>query len=87
MKYSVEKEKVIWAELDCETLIINMDTGFYYSLDEVGCTMWNLLADGREEDEIVLAVTNQYEVDETTARQDLRTLLENLQKEQLIEKQ
>ena len=87
MKYSVEKEKIIWAEIECETLIINTDTGFYYSLDEVGCTVWNLLAYGHEEDEIVLAITSQYEVDETTARQDLCRLLENLQREQLIEKQ
>lgn len=45
--YVVNRSKVLSEELDGETIIINLETGNYYSMNKAGSALWGLLQDRR----------------------------------------
>lgn len=46
-KYTVNTNKAISETLDNETIIINMETGNYYSMNPVATIVWNTLLAGK----------------------------------------
>ena len=70
--------------LDDEVIAINLETGAYYALDGVAADCWVLTAGGSEVDDLVVAITARYEVDEPLARADVTRFLEQLVVERLV---
>ena len=60
--------------IDGEAILINLSTGMYYSMDEVGGFIWTLLSDGHSLEEIAEAVTHHYDVAADTAAADVLRL-------------
>ena len=83
--YTIDRKRITWDEIDGETLIINVETGYYFSLDGVGSLIWSMLADGVDERDMVARIVSEYEVEESTARDDLRALVDALAGEELID--
>lgn len=83
--YTIDRQRITWDEIDGETLIINAETGYYFSLDGVGSLIWSMLADGVAERDIVARIVNEYQIDESTARADLQALLDALAGEELVD--
>jgi hypothetical protein len=71
-------ESVVCAELDGEAVLLNVETGIYFGLDEVGTRIWNLLVAGAGIPEIVDRMLEEYEVDAEQLRADLMTFGEQL---------
>jgi hypothetical protein len=71
-------------ELDGEAILLNSDTGHYFSLDEVGTRMWRLLVDHGDIDTVCQALLAEYEVSETRLRRDLLDLVEQLASNSLL---
>lgn len=69
---------VLHQQLGEETVLLHLGTENYYGLDEVGSRVWQLLREHRTVDPIVAALLREYEVDETTLRNDLERLLDEL---------
>ena len=69
---------VLHQQLGEETVLLHLGTEQYYGLDEVGSRVWQLLREHRTLDPIVAALLREYEVDETTLRDDLERLLDEL---------
>lgn len=84
--YTIDRNRVSWDEIDGETLIINVETGFYFSLDDVGSLIWSMLADGADEPDMVARIVSEYAVEESTARDDLQALIDALADEELVER-
>ena len=77
--------KVTWRMVDDDGVLLNLATGCYYTLNEVGRFFWESL-DGRKTlSEIHEDLLERYEVDAGEARRDLLELLEDLRKEGLVE--
>ena len=76
---------VLFQELQKESVLLDMQAEQYYSLDDVGTRMWQLLVEhnGMLSD-VLAALLAEYKVDESTLRQDLTSWLEVLKKHQLI---
>lgn len=55
------------------------------TLNESGAMLWKLLETGAEIDDLVKAITNEYAIDENTAKKDIKELLDNLEVKGLIE--
>lgn len=83
--YTIDRKRIAWDEIDGELLIINVETGYYFSLDGVGSLIWRMLADGVDERHMVARVMSEYEVDESTARDDLHELVDALAAEELVD--
>mgnify|MGYP002517972977 FL=1 len=55
------------------------DSNGLFILTELGAFIWDLLPNAESEDAIVNAVLAEYEVDEATARTDIREFLKKLE--------
>jgi hypothetical protein len=72
-------------ELDGESVLLNLDNGRYYGLDEVGTRLYALLTAAETAEAALAAALAEYEVDEATLRADITALVERLVDEGLIE--
>ena len=84
-EYGVNPRKVVHQTIDGEAIIIQFDTGFYYSLAGAGAEIWALLASGRSIDEIVSSLEQLYDADPAELRTTIERLVEQLAQEDLIE--
>jgi hypothetical protein len=72
-----------WVVVPLEQRVVEFDG--LMSLNESGAMLWKLLEAGAEIDDLVKAITNEYTIDEDTARKDIEELLDNLAAKGLIE--
>ncbi len=58
-----------------ETILLNLDSGVYYSLNAVASTIWRHLEHGLGRDEITRALTDEYQVGSTRAALDAEAFM------------
>lgn len=64
--------------------MINLESGFYYSLNEAGRFIFTLLLDDMDFPEIMKNLTHHFGISRVRAKRDLREFLDSLSKEQVI---
>jgi Coenzyme PQQ synthesis protein D (PqqD) len=72
-------------DLEGEAAVLNLKTGVYYGLDDVGASVWRMLNEPRRVDELVDALLGEYEVDREECQRDVIALLGELAVRGLIE--
>ena len=70
--------------MDGEAIFINLSTGVYYSMNEVGTFIWELIDAGRTPDAAVEIVTGCYEVSREQAKADVERLVSVLLEENIV---
>lgn len=85
--YGTNDAKVISEMLEGETIIINLETGNYYSLNDAASTVWNMMKTRATEEAMAAALVRAYEIDFETAAQAVQAFLGVLEGDLLIEKQ
>ena len=83
IRYSVSPDAAC-AAVDDGTVVLNMRTKRYYSLNETGATVWRMLEDEVPAAEIAAQLIVIYEVDEARAIETVEALLRELEAEALI---
>jgi hypothetical protein len=73
------------ADLGGELAILDLQSGVYYGLDEVGARIWNLLASPRTLLELRDAILAEYNVEPERCEQDLVKLISDLSRHKLVE--
>src|SRR5712692_10452836 len=68
-----------------EAILINLKTGVYYSLNEVGTLFWNMLDGQRTIADCAQQIAADYEAPVETVTNDLFELAQNLVKENLVQ--
>jgi len=91
LKTKISKESVVWAikdqvscDLQGEAVILNFDSGVYYSLNRVGAYIWNLIQQPRPVKDILGMILDEYDVGADRCELDLIGLLKDLQGAGLI---
>ncbi len=74
----------IAAPVDEELVILSVDRGTYYGLDDIGSEIWQRLETPVRVDALCDALTEKYEGDRATIERDVLQLLENLAADGLI---
>ena len=83
--YKVNKADVVSEKFDDEVVIINLDSGNYYSLEEIGFDIWSLIENGASLNEIVEWVISSYDSSNAAEMNSLvRKFVAELRKEGLI---
>ena len=72
-------------DLDDEAAILNLKTGVYFGLNEVGAWIWKLIQQPRSVAEVRAALLDEFEVTPEQGEADLQALLRELAQHQLIE--
>jgi len=70
--------------LDREAVLLNLESGVYYTLNPVGTAIWELLNGDRPLEKILAAVCERVDVSESIARRDVAALATQLRREGLI---
>ena len=70
--------------IDEEVVIINMISGSYYSLTDLGASIWDMIEQGFSFDRIVQALVNQYDASPNVIQDSLDQLIISLMTEELI---
>jgi hypothetical protein len=82
--YRVNIPKVINETIDGETVIVNLDTGNYYSLDKIGAEIWSLMERNASMSGITEHIVNRYNGEREEIEKAIKQLMDELQKEALI---
>lgn len=67
-----------------ELVILNLETGHYFGLDEVGARMVELLEEHGQVDKVAAILAEEYDAPEAQIKNDLEELLRELVKNKLI---
>lgn len=83
-RFRVNTPTVTHETIDGEAVIINLDSGNYYSLVETGSFIWDLLERGASASEVQDLLQQTYQGSATDIDQGVQELLAQLQQENLI---
>ena len=83
MKVTVP-DSVLSTELQNEGVLLNLATGEYFGLDEVGMEMWKILRANGDVDEARAVLLEQFDVTDDVLARDLREFIATLAKRKLL---
>ena len=75
---------VLARELDGESILLNLDSGVYYGLDEVGTRMWTVLTESESIGVAYETLLAEYAVEPDELRADLTRLVGELLEQGLL---
>jgi Coenzyme PQQ synthesis protein D (PqqD) len=82
--YPQRNEQIIAQKASKDFLLFNMDDGNYYSLNEVGCRIWQLCDGTRSVADIIHTLSAEYDVSTDVLGQDVLEMLEEFRSGKLI---
>lgn len=83
-RWAVNQPNVIGEIIDGEAVIINLDSGTYYSLQDSGAFIWRLLEQNASLQEIYTHLHRQYQGEPSEMEHAIGIFLDDLQREGLI---
>jgi hypothetical protein len=83
-RFRVNTPTVTHETIDGEAVIINLDSGNYYSLVEAGSFIWGLIDQGASASELQNRLQQTYNGDASDIDRSVQELLSQLQQENLI---
>jgi coenzyme PQQ biosynthesis protein PqqD len=78
------QEGVITQEAKGQTILLRLDDGGYYAIDEVGAAIWSLCDGIRPLAEIVTILCAEFDAPEETIQADVLEFVEDLRRERLL---
>jgi len=81
----VARQDQVSSDLAGETVILDLKSGVYYGLNQVGASIWNLIQEPKTVNEVRDVLLAKYKVEPEQCDRDLLALLEQLEAEGLIE--
>lgn len=83
-RYRINAPKVIHETFDGEQVIINLDTGIYYSLDKIGSSIWGMLAQGNSVVQVIRRTQGSFRGDAQEIERSVSAFIAQLEAELLI---
>lgn len=81
----INQKDVVATALDNEAIILNLRTKYYFTANETAWQIWQLIAQGKTESEIVEQLTEEFDVDPKHLSDDIEELLKRMTDEGLLE--
>jgi len=76
--------EVIAKRLDQTTVLVDISTSRIFELNETGTRIWELLGQGLNVEQIVQHLVSEFEVEDSQAAEELKTLLSQLRDQGLV---
>jgi len=77
-------DDVVYRELSGESVLLNLNSGVYFGLDEIGTRIWYLLAEHGDSEKIIPMLIAEYDVSEAQLRADMSALIAQLSDKGLL---
>ncbi len=84
MTYEVNTLNAISETLDGETIVINLKSGAYFSMNETGSRIWDSIVARRSMDSIVQSLLGSYTISKEDAEKAFVAFVTELQKNELV---
>lgn len=75
---------VVCTELDDGAILLNLDTKYYYNLNETGLRIWQILDEVRTPLQVAKKLASEHEIDVEGVRTSVVRLISQLEKEGLV---
>ena len=69
-------DAIVFTDLDDIIVMMDVDEGQYYELDQIGARIWTLLETGRSAADLCDALSAEFDVDPDTCRRDTLEFLQ-----------
>lgn len=79
-----QSQQQVSTEVDGEIVMMSVEQGKYYGLDNTGSRVWHLIKNPVSVSELVTILLDEYEDSGNTCERDVLTFLQDLQKQELI---
>lgn len=83
--FPTRREDVIWRRMGDESVLLSVKSENYYSLDEVGTRIWELLDGQSTAREIAIKISEEYDVLPEEAEADIAALIQELRQQELLD--
>ena len=83
-RFRVNSPNVIHETIEGEVILIDLETGTYYSLRHAGAAVWQAIEQGAGEDGIAAELRSRYDGSDEQIHDAVRRLLAELEREGLI---
>src|SRR4051812_18553114 len=83
-RYALNKPPVVGEVIDGEVMVINLDTGVYYSITGAGAAVWPMLVAGASGQEISDRVARHYGASAASVERDLGIFIARLADEAIL---
>ena len=83
-KYISKSKDVVQKEIESKSVLLDLDSGHYYSLNRTGTVIWSLIDGKNRIGEIIEQVVRKFDVDGSAASKDAESLIRDLEKEGLV---
>jgi len=80
----VRAEKLLATDLDDETILMSIEQGAYYGMEQTARRIWEIIETPHTVAELCHKLSEEYDVDSETCRRDVIGYLEELSNEGLI---
>jgi len=77
-------DKIIAREIQGDTVLLNKESGDYFSLNTVGTDIYNCICKGMETEDIVSFLLDKYDVGYDTLKNDVISLVSELKEKNII---
>ena len=77
--------KYLYSEIDSEAVILDVDSGTYFGLNEVSNRIWQLLQTPTDSEQLIAQILEEYEVAPEEVREDVLSLLNDMSNAGLVE--
>jgi hypothetical protein len=83
-RFIINEQNIVHENIDGETVILNLDTGNYYSVVDVGADIWEYIVKGAPAGEILSLILANYDCSRGDEESAVHSFLGELQQEGLI---
>ena len=77
--------KYLYSEIDSEAVILDVNSGTYFGLNEVSNRIWQLLQTPTDSEQLIAQILEEYEVTPEDVREDVQSLLGDMLNAGLVE--
>ena len=77
--------KYLYSEIDSEAVILDVNSGTYFGLNEVSNRIWQLLQTPTDSEQLIAQILEEYEVAPEEVRKDVQSLLDDMLNAGLVE--
>lgn len=78
------QEGILAQEAHGQTVLLRLEDGGYYALDEVGAMIWQLCDGGRAVADIVALLCEEFDAPEAVVQADVLEFVDDLRRERLL---
>lgn len=78
-------EEIVASDIDGETVMMSVENGAYYGLDDIGSRIWKLIEKPINVSDLIDTLLEKFDVDRETCEKDVLTFLNELNEDKILE--